>query len=115
MRLLTYFLLVFLSTGVSILATQNQQPVNIKFLNLESINFPLGLMLVVSAGLGTIVVTTLQISSRQTSRQSLEPERAGAQKSHNSNFSSPNSPKSRSQAVKDKIADFDDEFDDDWD
>lgn len=107
-RTLTYFLLGFLLSGVSIFAVQNQQSISLKFLNLESINLPLGLVLVFSTALGAIVITALQVSSlRGSSSQFSNTQVANPQgsKSH---------PKSVKTETKDKIGDFDDEFDDDW-
>ena len=107
-RTLTYFLLGFLLSGVSIFAVQNQQSISLKFLNLESINLPLGLVLVFSAALGAIAITALQVSSLRGSRSQFS----------NTQVTNPQVSKSRSKSVKtetkDKIGDFDDEFDDDW-
>jgi uncharacterized integral membrane protein len=107
-RTLTYFLLGFLLSGVSIFAVQNQQSISLKFLNLESINLPLGLVLVFSTALGAIVITPLQVSSLRGSRSQFL----------NTQVANPQVSKSRSKSVKtetkDKIGDFDDEFDDDW-
>ena len=106
-RTLTYFLLGFFLSGVSIFAIQNQQSISLKFINLESINLPLGLVLVFSTALGSVFVTALQVSSFRS-------------KSKVSNTQAPNpqvsrsSPKSVKTEAKDKIGDFDDEFDDDW-
>jgi uncharacterized integral membrane protein len=107
-RTLIYFLLGFLLSGVSIFAVQNQQSISLKFLNLESINLPLGLVLVFSTALGAVFVTALQVSSLQGSRSQFS----------NTQVANPQVSKSRPKSVKseikDKIGDFDDEFDDDW-
>jgi len=103
-RLLTYFLLWLLLIGVSIFAIQNQQAIALKFINLESINLPLGLTLTLCVGLGAICTTALQLGSRN-SRQPVPKFTAPKQ------TSKPKPPKS---PAKDKIADFDDEVDDDW-
>jgi uncharacterized integral membrane protein len=104
-RLLTYFSLFLLLIGVGIFVGQNQQAIALKFINLESINLPLGLTLTISAGLGAIFTTALQVSSRNASRQ-LNPK-----------FTVPNQTSKSKPAkapAKDRIADFDDEVDDDW-
>lgn len=100
--------------GTGIFATQNQQLVNLKFsltfVNLESINLPLGLVLIFSAGLGAIVITCLQL---------------GNLKARSEVFSNPTSSRStfrstqpvkpaKATKTKDEIKDFDDDFDDDW-
>jgi hypothetical protein len=104
-RLLTYFLLFLLLIGVTIFAMQNQQAIALKFINLESINLPLGLTLIISAGLGAIFTTALQVSSRNASSQPVPK------------FTVPNQtskPKSTKAPAKDRVIDFDDEVDDDW-
>jgi uncharacterized integral membrane protein len=112
-RTLTYFLLGFLLSGVSIFAVQNQQSISLKFLNLESINLPLGLVLVFSTALGAIVITALQVSSLRGSRSQFSNTQFS-----NTQVANPQGSKSRPKSVKtetkDKIGDFDDEFDDDW-
>ncbi|AFY74858.1 Protein of unknown function (DUF1049) [Synechococcus sp. PCC 7502] len=120
----TYFLLSILLLGVSIFATQNQQIITLKFLNLESINLPLGLVLIFSAGLGTIVTTILQLNNRQANRQVANSIKNNSensnsyQPSYQSNYkgnTQTRKPQTSKPPVKDKIADFDDDFDDDWD
>ncbi len=59
-RSFVYVLLWFLLMGVAIFATQNTLNVSLKLLIFQSINLPLGLVLVFSAGLGAFVITLLQ-------------------------------------------------------
>jgi hypothetical protein len=104
-RLLTYFLLFLLLIGVSIFAVQNQQAIALKFINLESINLPLGLTLTLSAGLGAIFATALQVSNRNAPNQPVPEFTVPKQTSK---------PKSTKASAKDRVIDFDDEVDDDW-
>ena len=107
-RTFIYFLVGFLLSGVSVFAVQNQQLVSLKFLTLESISLPLGLVLVFSSGLGATVITALQVSSFRGSRsESFKPQTSQPQ------TSKPRSKPTKTE-TKEKIADFDDEFDDDW-
>lgn len=59
-RTFVYVLLWFLLMGVAIFATQNTLNVSLKFLIFQSINLPLGLVLVFSAGLGAVAITLMQ-------------------------------------------------------
>ncbi len=111
-----YILLWTLLMGVSIFATQNQLVVTLKFLVFESINLPLGLILVFAAGLGAMVVTVAQTISN--SRSQFVPT------SPISNFEIPKKnatktqaaakPSDKNQTKNQKIDDFDEEWDDDW-
>ncbi len=62
-RIGLYFLLSWLLVAVAIFASQNLQLVSINFLIWQSVNLPVGLVLVVCAGLGGLAVTILQILS----------------------------------------------------
>lgn len=109
-RILNYSLLLVLLLGVSIFATQNQQVYSLRFLNQTSIDLPLGLVLVFSAGLGAIATTICQVRMRQT----VNIPKTQASNSFNGYSGSSNFANSRSK-VKKEIRDFDDDFDDDWD
>jgi uncharacterized integral membrane protein len=108
-RILTYFLLLVLLLNISIFATQNQQVYSLKFLNQTSIDLPLGLILVFSAGLGAIATTIWQVRMKPDQKISRSEVATGSSYSGSSSF--PNS----ARKVKKEIRDFDDDFDDDWD
>jgi uncharacterized integral membrane protein len=59
-RVALYFLLCLLLVAVAIFASQNIQTVSISFLVWQSINLPLGLVLVFCAGFGGLVATVIQ-------------------------------------------------------
>lgn len=112
-RILIYFSLVVFLMGTGIFATQNQQLVNLKFsltfVNLESINLPLGLVLIFSAGLGAIVITGLQLGNLKARSEFSNPTPS------RSSFRSTQPVKpAKATKTKDEIKDFDDDFDDDW-
>lgn len=90
--------------GIAIFATQNQSLVQVNFLNLTSIQVPLGLVLVSSAGMGAIALSVWQ------SIPSSQPQ-PKAPKTAKSKFS-------KYEQYYDKYDeedDFDDEPEDDWD
>jgi len=107
-----YFLLMFFLMGVSIFATQNQQLVNLKFspifISLESINLPLGLVLIFSAGLGSIAITGLQVSNFKVPQSEVSSTKTSSSRAK------PQPAKPFRDRNKDEIKDFDDDFDDDW-
>jgi len=110
-RTLAYILLWLLLMGVSIFATQNQLVVTLKFLVFESINLPLGLVLVFSAGLGAIAVTVFQSALTSqfvpvTPAPRVEPPKKETKTQTNN--------QAKSQPKNQKIDDFDQEWDDDW-
>ena len=127
-RVLVYGLLWILLMGVAIFATQNTLLIAIKFLTFESINLPLGLVLVFSAGLGAIAVTvwqnmqiaesepstTQQVSDRgnfssySAYRASTSSDSSASTKSTSPSKSAKNNPKDS------PYNDFDEEWDDDW-
>ncbi len=106
--------------GVAIFAPQNTLLIAIKFLAFESINLPLGLVLVFSAGLGAIAVTIWQ----NTQIAEFEPSTSAQQKSDRGNFSSYSayrasntssaSSKSQNTPKNTQSNDFDEDWDDDW-
>lgn len=102
LRIFTYLLLTLALIGVGILAGQNQQLVNLRFLNLQSIGLPLGLVLISSGGLGSVFVTTLQVIARNNQVIDVDEESVDKE---------PQFSKSRNSQ---KVVDFDDEFDDAW-
>lgn len=95
-RILTYCLLTIILLGTSIFSNQNQQLVSLKFLNYESIDLALGLVLVLSAGVGAIFITILQ-----SLPQPVAPQYKTA-------------PRYQAQSPQEKTRDFDDEFEEDW-
>jgi|JFJP01.1.fsa_nt_gi hypothetical protein len=66
LRLLLYLSLWFGSMGLAIFSSQNIYLVTVKFIYLESIKLPLGLVLVFCAGLGAIAMTLLMEFSRKS-------------------------------------------------
>ncbi len=117
--------------GVAIFATQNTLLITIKFLAIESINLPLGLVLVFSAGLGAIAMTTWQntqvIESEppmpSTSKQNGDRDNFSSYSSYRASSSKASSasskPKDTSSSAKNppkdtQANDFDEEWDDDW-
>jgi uncharacterized integral membrane protein len=107
-RIFTYLLLLFLLLGVSVFATQNQQIYSLRFLNQTSIDLPLGLILVFSAGLGAIATTIWQV------RQVIKVPKSPTFNADTGYANFTNFPNSKGK-VKKEIRDFDDDFDDDWD
>ena len=114
--------------GVAIFATQNTLLIAIKFLTFESINLPLGLVLVFSAGLGAIAMTiwqTLQVAESEPSTTQQVSDRGNFSSynsyraSTSSDSSASNKSTSKSTSAKDnpkdlQYNDFDEEWDDDW-
>jgi uncharacterized integral membrane protein len=130
-RVLVYGLLWILLMGVAIFATQNTLFVTIKFLAFESINLPLGLVLVFSAGLGAIALTiwqNTQVAESEppmpsTSKQKSDRGNFSSYSTYRASTSSSSSASSKSTGTststkstpKDSQAnDFDEEWDDDW-
>jgi uncharacterized integral membrane protein len=131
-QVLVYGLLWILLMGVAIFATQNTLFVTIKFLAFESINLPLGLVLVFSAGLGAIAATiwqNTQVAESESSTSKQKSDRSDSSSSYSSyrasnasteRTSSPsNKSESPSTSSKNKpkdtqVDDFDEEWDDDW-
>ena len=127
-RVLVYGLLWILLMGVAIFATQNTLLIAIKFLTFESINVPLGLVLVFSAGLGAIAMTiwqTLQAAESEPSTTQQVSDRgnfssySAYRASTSSASSASNKSTSKSTSAKDnpkdlQYNDFDEEWDDDW-
>lgn len=63
-------------SAIAILAVQNAEPVSLRFLSLQSIQFPIGLILALSATagiLGGTLIQVLEINSKSIHRQ--EPPR----------------------------------------
>ncbi len=123
-RLSLYIFLWITSMAIAIFATQNTYLVNIRFLSLESIKLPLGLLLVFCGGLGAIFVTFWQTSI------SLDlptvPNFSGF--SPRNSFSKSSSATKTSKEVKKTVQkdtsrtnknikkdDFDDDWDEEWD
>jgi len=74
-NLLTSIVVAFWVVAIAILSVQNVTPVTLKFLRLESIQIPVGLVLAFSAGVGIIGMALLQplwglAGSRQSNYQS---------------------------------------------
>jgi uncharacterized integral membrane protein len=59
-NLLTSLILASWVAAIAILSVQNAAPVSLKFLNFESIQLPVGLVLAFSVCVGIIVVALLQ-------------------------------------------------------
>jgi len=59
LRLTLYILIWLGSMGLAIFSSQNINPVTIKFLSLESIKLPIGLVLIFCAGLGAVALTLM--------------------------------------------------------
>ncbi|WP_019500260.1 lipopolysaccharide assembly protein LapA domain-containing protein [Pseudanabaena sp. PCC 6802] len=133
LRILVYGLLWVLLMGVAIFATQNTMLVTIKFFTFESINLPVGLVLVFSAGLGAIATTVWQnMEMTEVEATTPGPDTTSATKqpssysAYRASAASKNSESSKSSASKssgasaknatksDKFDDFDEEWDDDW-
>lgn len=124
LRTLVYVLLWLLLMGVAIFATQNIFMVSLKFLAFQSINLPLGLVLVFSAGLGAILMTMLQTSrseplqaNERLSESSSNPFRGSTSGAYRASYvgSDPKTSTTRSKDnPKDKSDDFDDDDWDDW-
>jgi cytoskeletal protein RodZ len=120
--------------GVAIFATQNTLLVTVKFLAFESINLPLGLVLVFNAGLGAIAATVWQNMSANEAEATTARPKATQQpgsysaykasnasnktgessKSSKSTASTSSSTYGKNTAKNDKFNDFDEEWDDDW-
>jgi uncharacterized integral membrane protein len=127
-QVLVYGLLWILLMGVAIFATQNTLFVTIKFLAFESINLPLGLVLVFSAGLGAIAVTiwqNTQVAEFKPSMPSMSKQKSDranygsysayrASTSSASNKSTDTSTSTKSTSKNSQADDFDEEWDDDW-
>jgi lipopolysaccharide assembly protein A len=100
-RISLYFLLWGLLMAVAIFAIQNLQLVSISYLAWRSISLPAGLILITCAGLGSLVVTILQIlvsnpgsnptsnkrSESVSSNKTKQPQPKTAKKSEPSNRS----------------------------
>jgi cytoskeletal protein RodZ len=131
LRVLVYGLLWILLMGVAIFATQNTLLVTIKFLTFESINLPLGLVLVFSGGLGAIAATVWQNMSANEAEAIADSPNATKQPSSYSAYRASRSTEESSQSSKsaaptsssastkntaknDKFNDFDEEWDNDW-
>jgi uncharacterized integral membrane protein len=110
-RIFTYFLLSLLLVGVSIFAIQNSQIVTLRLFNQESINLPLGVVLVFSAGLGTLVITVLQVSNRRAYSQVTNSSNSQNPSSYQTSKTATSRPR---QTAKKEVADFDDDIDADW-
>lgn len=93
--------------GIAIFATQNQSLVQVNFLNLTSIQVPLGLVLVSSAGMGAIA-----LSIWQSIRPSQAPKTAKSKSSKYDKYDDKYDDRSEEEYEED---DFDDEPEDDWD
>lgn len=59
LRLTLYILIWFGSMGLAIFSSQNINPVTVKFLSLESIKVPVGMLLICCAGLGAVAMTLI--------------------------------------------------------
>ena len=59
-NLLTSLLVAVWVVAIAIVSVQNATPVSLKFLNFESIQLPMGLLLALSAGLGIVGVALTQ-------------------------------------------------------
>ena len=59
-NLLTSLVLAIWVVVIAILSVQNATPVSLKFLNFQSVQLPLGLVLAFSAGLGIIAMAVTQ-------------------------------------------------------
>jgi uncharacterized integral membrane protein len=133
LRVLVYGLLWILLMGVAIFATQNTLLVTVKFLAFESVNLPLGLVLVFSGGLGAIAATvwqnmataetettvarpnaTQQPSGYSAYRASSSSNTSESTKSSKTNESKGSSTSAKNATKTDKFDDFDEEWDDDW-
>lgn len=120
-RIIVYVLLLVLLMGVAIFATQNLFTVTIKLLVFQSINLPLGLVLVFCAGIGGVVITFLQVGL-STSSNNFSPSQSSAFSQEFSNSSSrPSSTSSSSTSTKfqsppkrSNSSDWDDDGNDDW-
>jgi uncharacterized integral membrane protein len=119
-RVLVYGLLWILLMGVAIFATQNTLLIAIKFLAFESINLPLGLVLVFSAGLGAIVMTVwqnMQIAEFEpstSSQQVSDRGSFGSYSSYRASTTSSASGKPQNTPKNTQANDFDEDWDDDW-
>lgn len=131
LRILVYGLLWILLMGVAIFATQNTVLVTIKFFTFESINLPLGLVLVFSAGLGAIAATVWQnMETAEVEATAARPDAAkqpgsysayrtsttarNTGESSRSSNSGSSSASAKNKTKNDKFDDFDEEWDDDW-
>lgn len=117
-RLSLYFLLWIGAISINILASQNIDRVNIKFVYWESIRLPLGLVLTFSMGLGALIATLMQTSLQKISFPNVtKPLQNKSSKSSPTNFFN-NQNKNKQPSVKTEIPkekrNFQDSFDDDW-
>lgn len=118
MRLFLYVFLWLLSIAIAIFASQNITTVSLRLFGFESINLPLGLVLIFSAGLGATIASLSQVSldmqtltmpklSVFSSKKNLFAKKTEAKTStFKKNVSGNRNP------YKD---DFDSDWDDDWD
>ncbi len=122
MRLLLYLFLCISSLGIAIFSSQNIYLVTVKLVSLESIKLPLGLVLVLCAGLGAVLATFLTTFSK-TSLQFTFPSipeftKSSTKSSFQNNQKKPQkvTPKNSSTNKKYEVTkdDFEDEGNDDW-
>jgi len=116
LRTFVYVLQWLLLMGVAIFATQNTLTVSLKFLTLQSINLPLGLVLVFSAGLGAVAITMIQVARSnqpQIDRSSTRPFSYSSASTPPPKTST--NPFKPNQKVSKKSDEFEDNDDWDWD
>lgn len=125
LRLLLYLCLWLGSMGLAIFSSQNIDLVTVKFIYLESIKLPLGLVLVFCAGLGATTMTLLMGFS-QKSFQFAVPNISQFNNSATKSAFSKNSTepqKTTSKTPSDNLSahkksnakdDFDSDWNDDW-
>jgi hypothetical protein len=66
LRLTLYILIWLGSIGLAIFSSQNISPVTVKFLSLESIKVPVGLLLICCGGLGAVATTLIMTLLKST-------------------------------------------------
>ncbi|NUN64931.1 DUF1049 domain-containing protein [Pseudanabaena biceps] len=115
-RLSLYFLLWIGAIAINILASQNIDRVNIKFMYWESIRLPLGLVLTFSLGLGALIATLMQTSLKKISfPQVTKSSQNQSSKSSTTNFfNNKNKQTSARTEVPEKKRNSQDSFDDEW-
>ncbi len=113
-RLSLYVFLWIGSMAIAILATQNTYPVNLRLFSLESIKFPLGLVLVFSAGLGATCINLWQTSiSFKLPKSPVFPAQNNPLNTQ-SPTKTATTKKDISKTNKRTKDSFDDEWDEDW-
>ncbi len=133
LRLTLYILIWFGSMGLAIFSSQNISPVTVKFLSLESIKVPIGLLLISCAGLGAVAITFVMtfLKSTQSINGNGTTSKIFNSQINNSTNSATNTPKSqpnnpqknpknevspnKRQSKSDPNNTWDSKWNDDWD